>query len=367
MSYSYWSDSETAALIELSNDPDLSLDEISENIGRSRRAVDSKLCLLRRTGIIPKIKRPPHRKYPINWSFFEKNSADLWYWLGFFAADGNVSNNNIQFRLGIRDYEHLVKIGSLVCTAPVKEVVRSGRDGGLAAHWSVGSMELAKLLADRYGLYPKKTFTIQFPNNLPEQFLWDYLRGVWDGDGSIEIVSGYTLKATLVSASKPFIERIHTILTDSNIDSTFYSTGNGRYWRILMYTKGCRLLAKKLYADPNCLCLLRKRDIALNFKNRTDYIFAHQLAKRIGITRQNVYLFRKKLDLPYAVEITGKYYYDEEHIPIWEQVVDLLRASRAKYGPTYQLEKFLQNPEYSTRFTRIMDEYRNASAKQVSC
>ncbi len=55
------------------------------------------------------------------------------------------------------------------------------------------------------GLTERKSLTMRFPD-VPEEFLRDFIRGCWDGDGSIFEGSSWYLVATFVTGSLLFIQ-----------------------------------------------------------------------------------------------------------------------------------------------------------------
>ena len=62
----------------------------------------------------------------------------------------------------------------------------------------------------RLGVLPKKSLTVDFPD-IPDLFIVDFIRGVFDGDGSVFFEKrnpGSPLKSSFVSSSKEFIEKL---------------------------------------------------------------------------------------------------------------------------------------------------------------
>ncbi|MCP4149158.1 MAG: hypothetical protein GY757_15535, partial [bacterium] len=66
------------------------------------------------------------------------------------------------------------------------------------------------------GLSPNKSRIIEFPKNIPDKCISHFIRGCWDGDGSITIVksgkSNKAIYAGIVSGSKDFIYQLRDIL-----------------------------------------------------------------------------------------------------------------------------------------------------------
>lgn len=52
--------------------------------------------------------------YNYNWNFFEEDSEELYYFLGFIAADGYISDNEIELTLNEKDIKILERIRDLI-------------------------------------------------------------------------------------------------------------------------------------------------------------------------------------------------------------------------------------------------------------
>nr|WP_241254565.1 LAGLIDADG family homing endonuclease [Brevibacillus sp. SYP-B805] len=69
-----------------------------------------------------------------------------------------------------------------------------------------------------YGIVPNKSLTIKFPN-IPRQFIHDFIRGVFDGDGSISVGvrsdnGARTQSFRIVSGSLDFVKGIERVLEE---------------------------------------------------------------------------------------------------------------------------------------------------------
>ena len=155
------------------------------------------------------------RKYPCNDNFFKTQSSEMAYILGFLATDGNIGKkeNCISIELQHEDLCILEKMKEITeSTRPISEQVRK-QTGNTTNSWKVWSKEWKEDL-NKYGITPKKTFTLQPPTLLNPEFRKDYIRGFFDGDGSI-----YHLKENnrtfveIVSASQNVIDWIREELT----------------------------------------------------------------------------------------------------------------------------------------------------------
>lgn len=116
--------------------------------------------------------------------FQEINCEENAYFLGLLIADGNVFKDNtgrqasISITLDLKDEYMLQKF---------KEVLQAdtsiGHDGRGCGQIAVRSNIMAEDLA-KYGVVPRKSYHTYLPE-IPNQYMWHVLRGIFDGDGSI--------------------------------------------------------------------------------------------------------------------------------------------------------------------------------------
>lgn len=130
-----------------------------------------------------------------NEDFFELiNTEEKAYWLGFIYADGYVSiANNRTGILGIGlaeiDYEHLVKFSNSIDLNKkfiVHKNVTLGDKIHRATQVSVPSYKIVTDLENK-GCHQAKSLTLKFPNinQVPSDLIRHFLRGYFDGDGSV--------------------------------------------------------------------------------------------------------------------------------------------------------------------------------------
>ena len=128
-------------------------------------------------------------------NYFEKiDTKEKAYWLGFIYADGCISisrNNMFEIKLAIKDIEVLESFKNDIRSEHQIGVYTSnnGYNKGLQyCRFGIDSKELCKQLIN-LGVNTHKTESCNFPNEniLPEQFIWDFIRGYFDGDGSVYI------------------------------------------------------------------------------------------------------------------------------------------------------------------------------------
>lgn len=124
-------------------------------------------------------------------NFFEKiDTEEKAYWLGFLLADGSVSKNSnrISIGLAIRDYDHLHRFKkSLNLTANIAECF--SRVKALDNYYPTCSIRFSseKMKNDlaKCNVTPLKSGHEKAFENLPKDLFRHYLRGFFDGDGSI--------------------------------------------------------------------------------------------------------------------------------------------------------------------------------------
>lgn len=144
--------------------------------------------------------------------FFKKQSAKLFWFIGLLAADGSIHKK------GYTSLSQSGEVGIKIMNY-VKELI--GYDGKLHnnknAHAINISNRLVSKTVEKYGVINNKTIT-HTPKNIPKRFFKSYLRGYFEGDGSVGVydVGGSTnfIKASFVG-TKEFVEYIKPLIPDN--------------------------------------------------------------------------------------------------------------------------------------------------------
>jgi len=212
------------------------------------------------------------RKHFFNEDYFEIiDNSDKAYWLGFIAADGAVckSSKYNSYRLSIsveeKDIEHLRKFLSSVGGNDIKiekyinTIGYSNKEKPSKIVRVVLNSYKMCLDLEKYHIHQNKSYDIKFPN-ISQKYIPDYLRGVFDGDGSYyckfsEKENRYRLSFELVSMSKDFIEKIKDYFTTKEIKLNIYSrvlpkSGNTVYRLMSGSIKEITKLINLLYNNP---------------------------------------------------------------------------------------------------------------------
>lgn len=125
------------------------------------------------------------------------------YLLGWIASDGSVRKGEVTISIHSRDAEVLQQLRDFVCPQiPIRE---RGELVSLVISSTQISEDICKHLGIQYG---KKDSHINFPDLDDEQLKWDFLRGYFDGDGSISPrKSGYP-RCSIASNSSDMLKYI---------------------------------------------------------------------------------------------------------------------------------------------------------------
>ena len=134
-----------------------------------------------------------NRKYELNENYFENiDSSEKAYWLGFIAADGCIyqtgsGSNVLSFNLNVKDKNHLEKfLQAIESTAIIKTIKGTGFGIGTdIASLQINSNKMVKDL-NNLGVVQKKSLVLDKPN-IDKKFYNDWIRGYFDGDGSITV------------------------------------------------------------------------------------------------------------------------------------------------------------------------------------
>lgn len=189
--------------------------------------------LLVSEGVEIKPKGFANKRYSFDETYFEAiDSREKAYWLGFLYADGYVSNREMRVNLSHIDKNHLIKLKlAMKATHKIKDTEKRTEDKIYKGNYlSIKSVKLANDL-HRLGCTKNKSLTLTFPNKsiLPKEYQIDFIRGYFDGDGSLNYTTrnGKFLKRRYYSMSIvgtfEFLKQVKHIL---GIGSRILKNGN---------------------------------------------------------------------------------------------------------------------------------------------
>ena len=146
--------------------------------------------------------------------FFSSWSHEMAYVLGVIYTDGCLnprggSCNMDRFQITQKDQEILIKVLALMkCNATIhyrKEMKYGDIKAGAVYWFSIADNKVYEALLS-LGLTPHKSLTLNFPN-MTKEHLRHFIRGCWDGDGSVYIdKQTQKIAASFVSRSLHFVE-----------------------------------------------------------------------------------------------------------------------------------------------------------------
>lgn len=176
--------------------------------------------------------KPGKQTVDVNEDFFKELNRDSAWVYGWLVTDGSIDYKSGHLKLMIhrKDKDVLLKI---------KEVMKfSGnvydgeqRDGRVFSYLRICRKSMCEDLFELGMAETNKTFNTTFPTNLPDQYYWDFIRGVFEGDGSIAHRTGNTdaLSVSICGATESFIDELQLTLLQRGIDTRKSRNKNGVY------------------------------------------------------------------------------------------------------------------------------------------
>lgn len=206
-----------------------------------------------------------NRAKEVNHKYFNVQSANMAWILGFIAADGCIGKdrNRIIINLSRTDRE-ILEIIRKELNIENKIVDYENKDGFLCSSLSWTSKEHKDELA-KYNIVPEKTLKLKPPTLLDKKFIIDYIRGYFDGDGSISTAGKYAIRWQIGGASKEILDFINDFLFEEysipkvSIQSQVYSNSLHNFYYIQYSNTSTRKIYDILYT-PNSIYLPRKKE-----------------------------------------------------------------------------------------------------------
>lgn len=207
----------------------------------------------------------------INHSYFDNiDNPNKAYLLGNIMADASVSNGKtLRMEVSEKDVELLEYAISEI--SPTNNILKSHREDrhGIDTNYiNISSTYMVRSL-EKYGVVKRKTYKdIGLPNNIHVKYMRDYIRGYFDGDGTIWKTNksiprpqvSFCVTKTFGEDLESFLKSEGIITKDSNnlIDMSKY--GTNIYHLRITRLKDVESFYNYIYYDKNLFCLKRKRD-----------------------------------------------------------------------------------------------------------
>ena len=206
------------------------------------------------------------RKYSLNEKFFDKWSPEMAYVLGFWFADGYMRHEkSYRIVFSSRDYYLLLKIKQ--CLGCNYSISRNQRPDGIDYQLILYSKYLFQKLLSLGGVRCKSKKII-FPE-IPIHYLPDFLRGYFDGDGSVFYTTYIhtktkrprtELRSNFTSGNSKILEGLQNILVNTLgfIRKKICPFNRGASWKLGYGTYDTIKLLKFMYYPNYPVGLERK-------------------------------------------------------------------------------------------------------------
>ena len=210
---------------------------------------------------------------------FEKiNCPENAYILGFYIADGCINGNRFSIRISAKDRDLLEKIKNYI--SPIskindipEKINKQGIKSNAMCDFSIRNDKIVNSLIN-LGLGYNKTYSNKsIKNVVPKEFMWDFIRGYFDGDGCIscslthkkhqlksgelKIYSHLNIGFTIISKDKFILEEMNDFMKSQEIDSYIYPDNKNNFLIGTHSEKEILKIYNKLYTKCN-LYLKRK-------------------------------------------------------------------------------------------------------------
>jgi intein-encoded DNA endonuclease-like protein len=230
-----------------------STDQIAEELGYAQPSIWK---LLEKNGI----KCRGSLKYSVNHSFFDIIDNEFnSYILGFLYADGNVDEKHYTFRAfqNIDDADIIHKIRDVIeYNGPIYIREREAPRKTMYT-LQVSSEPCVKSLI-KHGCLPNKSLVLDWVTTVPDYLLSHFMRGYFDGDGSIGGRSNYVS----ITSNDKFLFGLKKYVNEKlNIDGQIYYRYQTRTCASLMFTKklSSEIFLRWIYSGMTDKSLFLKR------------------------------------------------------------------------------------------------------------
>lgn len=200
----------------------------------------------------------PLGKVTIKWS------SDFAYAIGLIATDGSITKDNKIVLLASKDKEQIENFKKcLHIDNPIGRFARGSEKEKKYFRVQFGDVLFIRFLAD-IGITPFKTKTIH-KVDVPRKYFFDFLRGVFDGDGSFYSYwdprwkSSFMYYFVICSASYKYLEWLREEIRNFFPVKGYLSVMPKKSTFLLRFAKEDSLkIIRKMYHGPTDICLSRK-------------------------------------------------------------------------------------------------------------
>ncbi len=200
----------------------------------------------------------PKGKVKIVWS------SDFAYALGLLATDGNLSKDGRHITFTSKDKEQVNNFLEALCIKATIGKTYSGATGKPAFRVQISDILFHQFLVS-IGITPNKSKTIR-EVLVPPELLIDFVRGVFDGDGSFHAYrdtrwkSSFMYYLSFATASLAFAEFLQGIIFEvCDAQGAIKRAKKSSVWQLAYAKAASQKIIKAMYHKPHSRALSRKK------------------------------------------------------------------------------------------------------------
>lgn len=200
-----------------------------------------------------KIQSQNARKWHINQDYFKSWSRNMAYILGFWFADGCIYNGKMFDITAHKKDKYIIKkiAEELAYEGPICDYVDRQ-----AARLNFSCVTIYQDLVNLGGV-ENKSLICKFPY-VPKEYLPDFIRGYFDGDGSVYDVKGKRINCSFCCGSFDFLKTLWDLLKqEAGVEGGSYYAPN---YSLKFGKRDSEKIAKYIYKNNPELFLLRKKN-----------------------------------------------------------------------------------------------------------
>lgn len=179
------------------------------------------------------------------------------YLFGLIMSDGCLTKNKDRniIVIYLNDEDIVYKLHNYVeCK---RNVYHNKKQNGLY-YWNEDAV---KFLIENE-LEPRKSLSLRFPN-IPREYIRDFVRGFFDGDGSVvfrKTIYNTYVQVSIVCGSEEFLLSLQNVLKEENINSKIYDDkrSNAKYLKIISIND-CKKFYHYIYDEANFFMARKKK------------------------------------------------------------------------------------------------------------
>ena len=146
-----------------------------------------------------------------------ENKHILYYIIGLIVTDGNISKNNKKLTISLTDKDVIYALSQYVINAKRRKIYsqQPKLKNASKAYTLINANPNTMQKLNEIGIMSQKTYTLKMPK-IDERYVYDFLRGVFDGDGCVYISNkryGGYYSIAIASGSTDFSNDLMNLLT----------------------------------------------------------------------------------------------------------------------------------------------------------